>query len=263
MASADQKVLQYLDEVFASEQALTRVLESQIAVAPSGTLRDGLVTHLEETKKHAVWVAERLTELGQERKPVTGVVGLVETVAGQIIALSKTPLDLVRGTNLAEKVLKNTKDACATEALEIASYTAIEQLARSAGDPQTAALAGAIRAEEEAMLARLLAELPGVAQSVLDGTDNVAQTGAGEAVQKLADAADSTVHQAGTATQDAVAAIRGDEPWEGYDSLTVPKITAALDGADEALLNTVLTYEKAHKKRAGVLKAADRDLAAS
>ena len=35
-------------------------------------------------------------------------------------------------------MLKNAKDACATEALEIATYTAIERLAKAVGDDETA-----------------------------------------------------------------------------------------------------------------------------
>ena len=50
----------------------------------------------------------------------------MQSAIEQALALSKAPLDLVRGTGGEEKVLKNAKDACATEALEIATYTAIE-----------------------------------------------------------------------------------------------------------------------------------------
>ena len=70
------------------------------------------------------------------------VVGVVETVVGQVLALGKTPFDLLRGSGGEEKVLKNAKDACATEALEIATYTALERLARSVGDDETAQAGG-------------------------------------------------------------------------------------------------------------------------
>ena len=46
-------------------------------------------------------------------------------------------------------MLKNAKDACATEELEIATYTALERLAAKVGDEQTANLAESIRADEE------------------------------------------------------------------------------------------------------------------
>jgi glutamate/tyrosine decarboxylase-like PLP-dependent enzyme len=85
-------------------------------------------------------------------------------------------------------VLKNAKDACATEALEIATYTAIERLAQSVGDKTTARLAASIRADEEKMLERVLHEIPGLTEAVVgadvhgDGAYDIATTGAGEAV---------------------------------------------------------------------------------
>ena len=77
------------------------------------------------------------------------------------------PLDLVRGTGGEEKVLKNAKDACATEALEIATYTAIERLAASVGDRATRALADSIRADEQKMLDRILKEIPKLTDAVV------------------------------------------------------------------------------------------------
>ena len=58
-----------------------------------------------------------------------------------------------------EKLLKNAKDAFATEALEIATYTALEHLARVVGHDETAKLAASIRADEAKMLARVTREL--------------------------------------------------------------------------------------------------------
>ena len=146
-----QKLLQYLNEAHATEVALIRVLQSQIAMTPRGSYRTGLESHLAETREHADRVQRRLKDLGQGRRPVTAAVGAVESVVGQALALAKTPLDLVRGDSGEEKVLKNAKDAAATEALEIATYTAIERLAKALGDDTTAKLAASIRADEERM----------------------------------------------------------------------------------------------------------------
>ena len=76
---------------------------------------------------------------GQGGNPLTAAVGVVESVVGQALALGKTPFDLLRGSGGEEKVLKNAKDAYASEALEIATYTAIERLAQAVGDDETAA----------------------------------------------------------------------------------------------------------------------------
>jgi hypothetical protein len=59
----------------------------------------------------------------------------------------------MRGSSGEEKILKNAKDACAAEALEIATYAALERLAGRVGDRRTADLAGSIRADERRMLA--------------------------------------------------------------------------------------------------------------
>src|SRR4051794_38850524 len=139
-----QKLTQYLNEAHASEQALVRVLQSQIAMTPRGTYRTALERHLRETQDHAQRVARRLQELGAGANPVQGVFGAVETAVGQALALGKTPLDLLRGTSGEEKILKNAKDTCATEALEIGTYTSIERLARALGDTETAQLAQSI-----------------------------------------------------------------------------------------------------------------------
>src|SRR3954468_15456020 len=126
MSQSQQKLLQYLNEAQAHEQALIRVLQSQIAMTPRGSYRTAVETHLGETRDHADRVGRRLQELGHGGNPLMAVLGLAETVAGQAVALTKTPFDLLRGTGGAEKVLKNAKDASATEALELATYTAIE-----------------------------------------------------------------------------------------------------------------------------------------
>src|SRR5215210_3384345 len=160
MNSDQQKVVQYLDEALATEQALVRVLQSQIAMTPRGSYRTELERHLRETRAHAERVEARLRQLGHGDNPIQVGIGLAETVFAQVLALGKTPLDLLRGSGGEEKVLKNAKDAAATEALEIATYTAIERLALAVGDEETARLAASIRADEEKMLARIMKEIP-------------------------------------------------------------------------------------------------------
>jgi ferritin-like metal-binding protein YciE len=327
MSTSDQKVMQYLDEAHAMELALVRVLQSQIAMAPRGSYREGLELHLDETRDHAERVATRLEELGRHGNPLVAAVAVVETVIGQALALGKAPLDLMRGSGGEEKVLKNAKDACATEALEIATYTALERLARSVVDQETADLAASIRADEERMLARLLREIPQLTEAVVgadvrgEQTYSVASTGAADAVREAGTRAKRTARQArkvpGVARAegqvkgavaseqdlaigryDALTAeeiigrladlsqvdlakvaayerkhqnrstilgridsLQGTEPWPGYDELTADEVRAVLAEGDDDRVQEVRAYERAHKNRAGVIKAAERQAA--
>src|SRR3954447_21954086 len=117
MSPDTQKIVQYLNEAHASEVALVRVLQSQIAMTPRGSYRSALESHLEETRDHARRVERRLQDLGAGGNPLQVVVGLAESVVGQLLAFGKTPFDLLRGSGGEEKVLKNARDAAATEAL--------------------------------------------------------------------------------------------------------------------------------------------------
>src|SRR5688572_16916806 len=129
MSQSEQKVVQYLNEAHATEVGLVRVLRSQIAVTPRGSYRTGLEQHLRETQTHAERVRTRLGELGPAGNPLLAGIGFMESALSQTLALWQAPLDLLRGASGQERVLKNAKDTCATEALEVATYTALEHLA--------------------------------------------------------------------------------------------------------------------------------------
>src|SRR5688572_30029969 len=98
MNASQQKIVQYLEEAHASELALVRVLQSQIAMTPRGSYRTGLEKHLGETRDHASRVGRRLKELDHGSNPLMVLVGLGETVFEQWLALSKAPFDLFRGS---------------------------------------------------------------------------------------------------------------------------------------------------------------------
>ena len=53
-----------------------------------------------------------------------------------------------------------------------------------------------------------------------------------------------------------IAALEGDEPWPGYDALSRTEVGSALRGASPERLETVLAYERVHKKRDSVLVTA-------
>ena len=60
-----------------------------------------------------------------------------------------------------------------------------------------------------------------------------------------------------------ITTLRGDEPWAGYDELTAAEVQAVLAEGDDDRASEVRAYERAHKNRAGVLKAAERELASA
>ena len=202
MIQAEQKIVQYLNEAHATEVGLVRVLQSQIAMTPRGSYRSGLEKHLRETEAHAERVQARLGELASAGNPLLAGIGLIESAFAQTLALWKTPLDLLRGGSGEEKVLKNAKDSCAAEALEIATYTALEHLAKAVDDQSTAELAASIRADEERMLAFVVGELPKLAQAVARSevhgqpSYDIAETGAADAVRKTAKEAERVARSA-------------------------------------------------------------------
>ena len=67
-------------------------------------------------------------------------------------------------------------------------------------------------------------------------------------------------HQNRTTILDRVSTLRANEPWAGYDELTVAEVQAVLSEGDDERVKQIRTYERAHKNRAGVLNAAEREL---
>jgi hypothetical protein len=57
-----------------------------------------------------------------------------------------------------------------------------------------------------------------------------------------------------------ITTLRGSEPWPGYDELTAPEVQAILVDGDDERVREVLAYERAHKARADVRTAAEREL---
>lgn len=338
MDKTEQKIVQYLNEAHASEQALVTVLQSQIAMTPRGSYRVGLESHVRETREHATRVQRRLDELGRASGPMQAGVALMQNIIGQAFALGKTPLDLLRGTGGEEKVLKNAKDACATEALEIATYTAIERLASSVGDKATQALADSIRADEQKMLDWILKEIPKLTEAVVrseirgNSSYDINKTGAADAARSASESVKGAARDARSSAKrtarkarkvpgvtqaegqlkgalasegdlaitgygkltaaeiveklahlsqvdlakidsyerknenrttilSRIASLHGNEPWPGYDDLSVEEVRAVLDEGDEDRIKRVRSYERSHKNRAGVFDASERELA--
>jgi ferritin-like metal-binding protein YciE len=144
----DAKLVQYLNEAYGKEKELETALQAHISMATRPPYKKRLRQHLTETKGHARAVERRIKQLGGEPAGLPAAVG---AAASKAVAVAKGPLHALRGTGEAEKMLKNVKTEYWNEFEEIATYTAIETLAETVGDRDTAKLARDIRRDEERM----------------------------------------------------------------------------------------------------------------
>ncbi|MDQ3630249.1 MAG: DUF892 family protein [Actinomycetota bacterium] len=168
MPSSAEKVLEYLEELHGLETHLVSTLTAHIAMTPRSAYRDILERHRYETRTQAQRIEQRLAELGQSGSLIHVVSGAVQDAVGQGMALVLAPLNVFRGAGGEEKLLRNARDEAASEALEIASYDALEAVADAVGDPKTAVLAREHRIQEETFLADLRELIPGLATDVVD-----------------------------------------------------------------------------------------------
>ena len=337
MNSSEKKVVQYLSEARASEDALVRVLQSQIAMTPRGSYRSALDKHLDETKGHAKQVADRLAAIDGGSNPIRAVVGFWEDLIGQTLAFSKTPLDLLRGSGGEEKVLKTQRTRARLRRWRS------PRTRRSNGSRMPWVMMRRpiwpkrILADEERMLQRIMREIPKLTEAVVRAevkgqpSYDITTTGAGDAVKEAAAATNSAVRKTTAATKrtarqarkvpgvaqvegqvkgavsgaddlaiarydnltadeitaklpalsqidlakidsyerknqrrttilSRITTLRGNEPWPGYDELTASEVQAVLAEGDDERVKEVLSYERAHKDRAGVRTAAEREL---
>jgi ferritin-like metal-binding protein YciE len=196
---SERLIVQYLTEAHATEEALVTTLRAHIAITPAGGYRDLLERHLGETQQHASSIEQRLAELDASHGIVATGISLAQTAVGQALALAKGPVDMLRGKSGEEKLLKNAKDECATEALEIATYDALHTLAQAVGDEKTARLAIRHRGQEERMLEELrkhvvaLTHATVLAQATGQPTYDPSTTGAAETAKRFSREAQESV----------------------------------------------------------------------
>ena len=166
----DLKLVQYLNEAYGKEKQLETALTADISMTTDKSYRKRLQAHLKETRDHARRVKSRIRAIGgrPEEVSVPGPDAVSDVATGAVnfanraVAAAKGPAHMLRGTGEQEKLLKNAKTQYWNEFEEIATYTAIETLADTVGDKETAKVAREIRREEERMakfLERLLPRL--------------------------------------------------------------------------------------------------------
>jgi len=154
-SAGDAKLLQYLNEAYGKEKQLETALQAHISMTTPASYKKRLQEHLKETKAHARAVERQIKRHGGS---AGSLAASAQEAANRAAALAQGPLHMVRGTGEQERLLRNARTEYQDEAEEIASYTAIESLAETLGDDETAKLARSIRRDEEKM-ARFLERL--------------------------------------------------------------------------------------------------------
>jgi ferritin-like metal-binding protein YciE len=140
MSALEEKLVEYIDDAYAMEQNVLRMLDGMIGTTKDPQMKRLLERHRKQTEKQAERLEECLGEHG-------ATPSAVKEIGGVMAALMKSVVDVARG----DKAGRNARDGFATEHMEIASYQMLERVAKKAGDKRTAAVARQNRAEEEAM----------------------------------------------------------------------------------------------------------------
>jgi ferritin-like metal-binding protein YciE len=140
MTAIEEKLVEYIDDAYAMEQNVLRMLDGMIGTTNDPQMKRSLERHKKQTEKQAERLEECLREHGASPSGV-------KQAGGIMAALMKSVVDVARG----DKPGRNARDGYATEHMEIASYQLLERVARKAGDKRTAAVARQNREEEEAM----------------------------------------------------------------------------------------------------------------
>jgi ferritin-like metal-binding protein YciE len=140
----NDQLVKRIDEAYAMEQNVLRMLDSMIETTEDPEIKNELREHKVQTERHAERMKNRLE--AHEASP-----SKVKEAGGILGALMKSVLDMARG----EKAGRNARDGYATEHLEIAGYQLLERIALKAGDEETAEAARENRQDEEAMAKKL------------------------------------------------------------------------------------------------------------
>jgi ferritin-like metal-binding protein YciE len=175
LPAGTSKLIQYLNEAYGAERRLEVALQAHLAMATRAAYKKRLREHLLETKRHGRELAKRIKQLGGEAETIdlpgpealSGVAQAAVAGAQRVAALTQGSIHALRGTSGEEKQLKNAKTEYASEAEEIATYSAILTVAEALGDRDTTKLARAILREEERMRSFLEKEIPRMAKDVV------------------------------------------------------------------------------------------------
>jgi ferritin-like metal-binding protein YciE len=171
----EAKLIQYLNEAYGKEKELETALKAHISMTSRDAYKKRLREHLKETSAQAKGLERRIKALGGKAEATSlpgpdvasEAASKVAAAAKKGVALAQGPLHAMRGTGESEKLLKNAKTELFNEFEEIANYLAIEELANSLYDKDTAKLARDFRRQEERMANFLQKLIPQLAKQVV------------------------------------------------------------------------------------------------
>src|SRR3954463_11778297 len=172
MPDLTEQLVKYLTDVHAMEvQALVQ-MRAAPKIAEDPQVEQVLETHLEGTEVHERLVRERLEAHDAKPSRIEDLLGALSGKGFVLFARSQTDTPGKLATH-----------AFSYEHMELAAYDLLERVAERAGDGETAEVAKRIRADEDAMAARLGGSWDRTVEASLDGKD------AGDALDSyLADA---------------------------------------------------------------------------
>src|SRR4051794_37861143 len=122
MSPANDLIIGHLRDAQALEQQSISLLEGHLRSAPPGPYRTAARRHLDETRRHAHGVAERLTSLGATRSPVGTALTIGGAVLGRVHGAAMAPLHLLARRAGPDVVLRNVQDEISAEAREATAY---------------------------------------------------------------------------------------------------------------------------------------------
>ena len=139
------------------QQAITMLERNAERLEHYPSLKQAVSQHLQESRSQQERVGTLLEELGESPSSLKdAAMGMAEN------------LQMMAHASGSDEVLKNTYTGYAFEHFEIASYRALEILARNAGEPRVEELARTILREEEAMASWLEQHLPEIVEAHLE-----------------------------------------------------------------------------------------------
>jgi ferritin-like metal-binding protein YciE len=259
MNERDTKIVQYLNDAYATERRLEIALQAHIAMTPRADYKKRLRDHLKETKAHARLVARRIKALGGEAETVSlpGPDAVVKGATGAKAAVQRAaavvqgPLHAMRGTGQQERMLKNARTEYQDEAEEIATYRVIEALAKAVGDKETAKLARDIGREEKKMSDFLVGIIDQLALDVVHDEVPVSEIGAAPAARRTASRPRATTRAKATTS-------RATTPAKATTSRATTRAKATTSRAKPAASRAKATTSRAASKPASRAKPAAR-----